>query len=245
MTLTLLYNSLLQHFFTITIFQHFSTMLFSKFLYKNKQKLSSNSSLKSFPPTLLRYTSLQHTFPTHLYLCLLNTLLQHFSTTPFSNSSQQHSSQQVSATLLYNTLFQDFSTTCLSNIPAVDFPSTVRTQQQQSTTPERLPNSTEGLKSLENYLGWIIDYLQLYLISTLCKHVSTGQTIWVLLQRALSTCAIDVAKVCRWSSPPRRLPGWTGMTHDNASWRQPKIMLRHTVWSCCTKIGYLQHMPIL
>ena len=88
MTLTLLYNSLLQHFFTITIFQHFSTMLFSKFLYKNKQKLSSNSSLKSFPPTLLRYTSLQHTFPTHLYLCLLNTLLQHFSTTPFSNSSQ-------------------------------------------------------------------------------------------------------------------------------------------------------------
>lgn len=127
----------------------------------------------------------------------------------------------------------------------MDFPSTVRTQQQQNTTSERLPNSTEGLKSLENYLGLIIDYLQLYLISTMCKHVSTGQTLWVLLQRALSTCAIDVAKVCRWSSPPRRLPGWTGMTHRNASWRQPKIMLRHTVWSCCTRIAYLQHMPIL
>lgn len=107
MTLTLLYHSLLQHFFTITIFQHFSTMLFSKFLYKNKLKISSNSSLKSFPPTLLRYTSLQHTFPTHLYLCLLNTLLQHpsptllsntlpnkspqhFFTTPFSKISLQH-----------------------------------------------------------------------------------------------------------------------------------------------------------
>ena len=106
MTLTLLYNSLLQHFFTITIFQHFSTMLFSKFLYKNKQKLSSNSSLKSFPPTLLRYTSLQHTFPTHLYLCLLNTLLQLFSATLFPTSLPNTSLQHPFPRFLYNMFVQ-------------------------------------------------------------------------------------------------------------------------------------------
>ena len=179
------------------IFQHFSTMLFSKFLYKNKQKLCSKSSLKRFPPTTpspFSKISLQHVCPTSLQW--------------ISPQQYEHNSSK---------------TPC---------PKDYQTVQKDS-------------KSLENYLGLMIDYLQLYLISTLCKHVSTGQTIWILLQRALSTCAIDVAKVCRWSSPPRRLPGWTGMTHGNANWRQPKIMVRHTVWSCCTKIGYLQLLPIL
>ncbi len=156
-TFTLLY-SLLQHFFTLqysnyfpallyhVLLHHFSTMLFSKLLYKNCVL------------TLLWNAFLQHSSVT----LLCNTLLKHFSTF-VCNTSPQHCSFN---TLLRNTSLQHpsqrFLYNILSNIPEMYFPSTVRTQQQQSTTPKKLPNTTEGLKSLENHLCLIIDYLQLY-----------------------------------------------------------------------------------
>ena len=204
MTLTLLYNSLLQHFFTITIFQHFSTMLFSKFLYKKQTKTLL---------TLLWKAFLQHSFAT----LLCNTLFQHISTfvcsTRFSNTSLQH----PSPTLLSNTLPQHFFTTPFSKISlqhvchtSLQWISPQQFEHNSSKTPR--PKDYQTVQKDSNHfkknLGLIIDYLQLYLISTMCKHVSTGQTIWGV---APNEPKLHMRKSLPLKQPTdRRLPGWTG-----------------------------------
>lgn len=154
MTLTLLYDSLLQHFFTITVFQHFSTMLFSKFLYKNKQKLSSNSSLKSFPPTLLRYTSLQHTFPTHLYLCLLsNTSLQHPSPTLLSNTLPNKSPQHFFTTPFSKISLQHVCPTSLQWISPQQLNTTAAKHHARKTTKQY--RRTQIIRKLSGFDNWL------------------------------------------------------------------------------------------